>query len=164
MLNYLLVPFVKQFGFLRIFNYISFRAAGAAVTALLVSFIVGPIIIRRLRRMRLHQVIREGTPDTHREKKRTPTMGGLIFLFSALVATVLWARVLSHYVILALVVTIGMGGIGLVDDLLSRGSFVKDMRDMMKVLEFCARHPRWYARAWRSRSRGSWPRRCSPDG
>ncbi len=59
MLNYLLVPLVKDFGFLRLFIYISFRAAGAAVTALLVSFIVGPLIIRRLRRMRLHQVIRE---------------------------------------------------------------------------------------------------------
>src|SRR6266540_5188426 len=79
-LNYLLVPFVKQFGFLRIFNYISFRAAGAAVTALVVSFIVGPLIIRRLRGMRLHQVIREGTPESHQEKNRTPTMGGLIVL------------------------------------------------------------------------------------
>jgi phospho-N-acetylmuramoyl-pentapeptide-transferase len=117
-LNYLLVPFVKQFGFLRIFNYISFRAAGAAVTALLVSFIVGPIIIRRLRRMRLHQVIREGTPDSHREKKRTPTMGGLIVLTATLIPTILWAKLSNAYVLLAMVVMLWMGFIGFTDDYL----------------------------------------------
>lgn len=118
MLNYLLVPFVKQFGFLRIFNYISFRAAGAAVTALLVSFIVGPIIIRRLRRMRLHQVIREGTPDSHREKKRTPTMGGLIVLTATLIPTILWAKLSNAYVLLAMIVMLWMGFIGFTDDYL----------------------------------------------
>ena len=118
MLNYLLIPFVKDFGFLRIFNYISFRAAGAAVTALLVSFIVGPIIIRRLRRMRLHQVIREGTPDSHREKKRTPTMGGLIVLTATLIPTFLWAKLTNAYVLLAMVVMLWMGFIGFTDDYL----------------------------------------------
>lgn len=118
MLNFLLVPFVKQFGFLRIFNYISFRAAGAAVTALLVSFIVGPIIIRRLRRMRLHQVIREGTPESHREKKRTPTMGGLIILTATLIPTILWAKLSNVYVLLAMIVMVWMGFIGFTDDYL----------------------------------------------
>ncbi|HEY3258225.1 MAG TPA: phospho-N-acetylmuramoyl-pentapeptide-transferase [Gemmatimonadaceae bacterium] len=118
MLNYLLVPFEKQFGFLRIFNYISFRAAGAAVTALLVSFIVGPIIIRRLRRMRLHQVIREGTPESHREKKRTPTMGGLIILTATLIPTILWAKLSNAYVLLAMLVMLWMGFIGFTDDFL----------------------------------------------
>jgi phospho-N-acetylmuramoyl-pentapeptide-transferase len=117
-LNYLLVPFAKQFGFLRIFNYISFRAAGAAVTALLVSFIVGPLIIRRLRRMRLHQVIREGTPDSHREKKRTPTMGGLIVLTATLIPTLLWAKLSNVYVLLAMLVMLWMGFIGFTDDYL----------------------------------------------
>lgn len=118
MLNYLLVPFVRQFGFLRIFNYISFRAAGAAVTALLVSFIVGPIIIRRLRRMRLHQVIREGTPDSHQEKKRIPTMGGLIVLTATLIPTFLWAKLSNVYVLLAMLVMLWMGFIGFTDDYL----------------------------------------------
>jgi len=117
-LNFLLVPFAKQFGFLRIFNYISFRAAGAAVTALLVSFIAGPIIIRRLRRMRLHQVIREGTPESHREKKRTPTMGGLIILTGTLIPTLLWAKLSNVYVLLAMVVMLWMGFIGFTDDYL----------------------------------------------
>lgn len=118
MLNYLLVPLVRDFGFLRIFNYISFRAAGAAVTALLVSFIVGPLIIRRLRRMRLHQVIREGTPDSHQEKKRTPTMGGLIILAATLIPTFLWAKLNNRYVLIAMFVMLWMGFIGFVDDFL----------------------------------------------
>jgi phospho-N-acetylmuramoyl-pentapeptide-transferase len=88
------------------------------VTAILLSFIVGPLILKRLDNAANYQVVREGTPDSHAAKSKTPTMGGLIFLFSSLVATLLWARILSHYVILALVVTIWMGGIGLIDDLL----------------------------------------------
>lgn len=118
MLNYLLVPLVKDFGFLRIFNYISFRAAGAAVTALIVAFIVGPLIIRRLRRMRLHQVIREGTPDSHQEKRRTPTMGGLIILASTLIPTILWAKLNNRYVLIAMFVMLWMGFIGFFDDFL----------------------------------------------
>ena len=118
MLNFLLVPFAKQFGFLRIFNYISFRAAGAAVTALIVSFIVGPIIIRRLRRMRLHQVIREGTPESHQDKKRTPTMGGLIVLTATIIPTLLWAKLSNVYVLLAMLVMLWMGFIGFTDDYL----------------------------------------------
>jgi phospho-N-acetylmuramoyl-pentapeptide-transferase len=117
-LNYLLVPLVKDFGFLRIFNYISFRAAGAAVTALLVSFIVGPLIIRRLRRMRLHQVIREGTPDSHKEKKTTPTMGGLIILAATLIPTFLWSKLNNRYVLIAMFVMLWMGFIGFTDDFL----------------------------------------------
>ena len=118
MLYYLSIWLAPHYGALRIFNYITFRAAGAAVTAILLSFIVGPLILKRLDNAANYQVVREGTPDSHASKSKTPTMGGLIFLFSSLVATLLWARILSHYVILALVVTIWMGGIGLIDDLL----------------------------------------------
>lgn len=103
---------------LRVFNYISFRAAGAAVTALLVSFIVGPVIIRRLRLMRLHQVVREGTPDTHAGKHQTPTMGGLILIAATALPTLLWARLNNRYVILGLIVMLWMGTIGFLDDLL----------------------------------------------
>ena len=116
MLNFLLVPFSSEYGFLRVFNYISFRAAGAAVTALIVSFIIGPIIIRRLRRMRLHQVIREGTPDSHQGKARTPTMGGLIILTSTLIPTILWAKLDNRYVLIAMFVMLWMGLIGFSDD------------------------------------------------
>jgi phospho-N-acetylmuramoyl-pentapeptide-transferase len=117
-LYYLLVPLIPRLHALNIFTYITFRAAGAAVTAILLSFFVGPLILRRLNVASNYQVVREGTPDSHAAKARTPTMGGLIFLFSALVATLLWARLFSHYVILALLVTVGMGAIGFVDDTL----------------------------------------------
>ena len=116
MLYYLFIPLVPRYHALNIFTYITFRAAGAAVTAILLSFIVGPLILRRLDVASNYQVVREGTPDSHAAKATTPTMGGLIFLFSALVATVLWARLFSHYVLLALAVTAWMGVIGFLDD------------------------------------------------
>jgi phospho-N-acetylmuramoyl-pentapeptide-transferase len=117
-LDYILVPFTPHLGFLRVFGYISFRAAGAAVTALLCSFIVGPLIIRRLQRMRLHQVVREGTPDSHAVKGRTPTMGGLIIIFSSIVPTLLWARLDNRYVWIGMLMMLWMGGIGFLDDFL----------------------------------------------
>lgn len=120
MLNYLLVPFqdLPHFGWMRLFQYITFRSAGAAVTALLITFLVGPVIITRLKRMRLHQVIREGTPDAHQQKGRTPTMGGLIIIGATLISTLLWARLDNKYVLLAMVSTLWMGAIGFLDDYL----------------------------------------------
>jgi len=118
LLYYLLIPLVPRYHALNIINYITFRAAGAAVTAIMLSFMVGPLILRRLDNVANYQVVREGTPDTHAAKAKTPTMGGIIFLFSALVATLLWARLFSHYVLLALVVTAWMGVIGFLDDYL----------------------------------------------
>jgi phospho-N-acetylmuramoyl-pentapeptide-transferase len=114
----LLLRFAPAFGPLRVFNYISFRAAGAAVTSLLLSFIVGPAIIRRLRMMRLHQVVREGTPETHAQKGRTPTMGGLIIITASIVPTLLWARLDNRYIWIAIIVTVWMGAIGFLDDFL----------------------------------------------
>ncbi|MGQ0714074.1 MAG: phospho-N-acetylmuramoyl-pentapeptide-transferase [Gemmatimonadaceae bacterium] len=118
MLYHLLTPLTEYWGALRLFNYITFRAAGAVVTAIVLAFLVGPPIIRRLRGMQIHQVIREGTPDSHQEKKTTPTMGGLIILIAAIVPTLLWARLTNRYVWLALFVTAWMGGIGFLDDYL----------------------------------------------
>ena len=118
MLYHLLTPLTEYWGALRLFNYITFRAAGAVVTAIVMAFLVGPPIIRRLRGMQIHQVIREGTPDSHQEKKATPTMGGLIILLAAIVPTLLWARLTNRYVWLALFVTAWMGGIGFLDDYL----------------------------------------------
>lgn len=118
MLHLLLTPFIDDFPPLRLITYISFRAGAAAVTALLVAFMVGPAIIRRLRAMALHQVVREGTPETHKLKGATPTMGGLIIIAAAFVATLLWGRLTNGYVLLALLVTLWMGGIGFLDDYL----------------------------------------------
>ena len=118
MLYHLAVSLVRQFTALNVFTYITFRAAGAAVTALLLAFIVGPIILRQLRAKAFHQVVREGTPESHQYKSSTPTMGGLIILASATTSVLLWARLTSHYTWLALAVTAWMGGLGFLDDLL----------------------------------------------
>ena len=118
MLYEFLFPLRGVFSPFRVFQYISFRAAGAAVTALLVAFVVGPAIIRWLHRMQVHQVVREGTPDTHADKGTTPTMGGVIILASILVPTLLWMRLDNSYVWLALLTTIWMGAIGFLDDYL----------------------------------------------
>jgi phospho-N-acetylmuramoyl-pentapeptide-transferase len=114
----ILTRLTKYWSAFNVFNYISFRSAGAAVTAILVAFVVGPAIIRRLRAMRVRQVIRSGTPDSHQEKKQTPTMGGLIIIVSTIVPTLLWARLNNRYVWLALFVTAWMGGLGFLDDYL----------------------------------------------
>jgi phospho-N-acetylmuramoyl-pentapeptide-transferase len=118
LLYYLFFPLIPTFHFLNVFTYITFRAAGAVVTAILLSFLIGPPILRRLNAAANYQVVREGTPDSHAVKGKTPTMGGLIFLISALVSTLLWARVFSHYVLIAVAVTAWMGGIGFIDDML----------------------------------------------
>ena len=118
MLHWLLSPLQADFPIVGLFNYISFRGAGAAVTALLLSFLVGPPIIRRLRTMKVQQGVRQGTPDSHRGKANTPTMGGLILLTSGLVPALLWTRLDNPYVIIAIIVTIWMGSIGFLDDYL----------------------------------------------
>jgi phospho-N-acetylmuramoyl-pentapeptide-transferase len=119
-LYHFLLPFAKEFKVLNVLTYISLRAVGAAVTALLLSFVVGPIMLRALKRQSVHQVVREGTPDSHAGKGTTPTMGGLIILNSALISIVLWGRFsLSHpYLFIAIFVTLWMGVIGLLDDYL----------------------------------------------
>src|SRR5476649_1485798 len=118
MLYSILYPLRQYFGPFRVFGYQSFRAAGAAVTALLVAFIVGPMFVRWLQRMQVHQVVREGTPDSHAAKATTPTMGGVIILAATLVPTLLWMRLDNRYVWLALSVTLLMGAIGFLDDYL----------------------------------------------
>lgn len=118
MLYHLLVPLVKYFTPLNVFNYITFRAAGATVTALLVAFVAGPAIVRRLKSLSVHQVVRAGTPDSHAGKGSTPTMGGLIILLAIAVPTLLWARLDNRYVWMALLVTLYMGAIGFLDDYL----------------------------------------------
>jgi phospho-N-acetylmuramoyl-pentapeptide-transferase len=92
----------------------------AAATALILTFIVGPIIMRALHRQSMHQVVREGTPDSHAGKGTTPTMGGLIILNSAMLSIALWGRfsISRPYVWIAVFVTIWMGVIGFIDDTL----------------------------------------------
>ena len=88
------------------------------MTALLFCFIVGPLILNWLQGMQIHQVVRAGTPDSHAGKGTTPTMGGFIILAAVAVSTILWMRIDSQYVWLALIVTVLMGLIGFLDDYL----------------------------------------------
>ncbi len=118
MLYEIFYPLRDLFSPLNVVRYISFRAAGAAVSALLVSFVFGPMIINRLKHMALHQVVREGTPDSHAGKGTTPTMGGLIILVATLLPTLLFMRLNNKYVWIALLVMLWMGGIGFLDDFL----------------------------------------------
>jgi phospho-N-acetylmuramoyl-pentapeptide-transferase len=117
-LYFLLQPLARDISVLNLLNYITVRAGAAFVTALLVCFLFGPAIIRRLRDMAVHQVVRAGTPDTHAGKGTTPTMGGFIILVATFLPVLLWARLDNRYVVLAVAVTAWMGGIGFLDDYL----------------------------------------------
>ncbi len=118
MLYHLLFPLSKIFILFNLFRYITFRTAGATLTALLISLILGPIIIRKLKEKQVSEKIREEGPSTHQVKEGTPTMGGVIILFSVVIPTLLWADLTNIYTRLILLVTIWMGLIGFMDDYL----------------------------------------------
>ncbi len=118
MLYHLLSQFADQHIFFNLFRYITFRAAGAAATALLITFVFGPYIIRRLRALRVGQVVRQEGPETHLKKAGTPTMGGVLIVASMVVSTVLWAELNNAYVIYGLLILVWTAGIGFLDDYL----------------------------------------------
>ncbi len=118
MLYHLLAPLGDRWIIFNLFNYISFRAGGATLTALLLAFVVGPGIIRRLREHKVGQVIRAEGPASHQGKRGTPTMGGLIILLATIVPTLLWAPLTNRFVLVAMLATLWMGGIGFLDDYL----------------------------------------------
>jgi len=103
-------------GGFRVFQYLTFRAILGALTALLISFIVGPAMIRRLSRNNIGQSVRVDGPESHYEKAGTPTMGGALILVAIAVSTLLWGNLDNRYVWVVLLVTIGFGIIGFVDD------------------------------------------------
>ncbi|HEX6433716.1 MAG TPA: phospho-N-acetylmuramoyl-pentapeptide-transferase [Gemmatimonadales bacterium] len=113
-----LAPLGQQYIIFNLFNYISFRAAGATVTALLLAFLVGPPVIRRLRARKVGQVVRAEGPASHQSKRGTPTMGGLIILLATIVPTLLWAPLTNRFVVVAMLSTLWMGCIGFLDDYL----------------------------------------------
>jgi phospho-N-acetylmuramoyl-pentapeptide-transferase len=112
----LLYPLVKVAGVFNVFQYVTFRAAYAAITALLIAFLLGPAVIRWLRALKVGQVIRNDGPETHLSKAGTPTMGGLLMLLSIVVAVVLWQDPANPYTWIVIGATLGFGGIGFVDD------------------------------------------------
>jgi phospho-N-acetylmuramoyl-pentapeptide-transferase len=118
MLYHVLFPLADQISLFNVFQYISFRAAAAMVTALLTAFVVGPRVISWLHARGWGQVVRADGPATHLKKAGTPTMGGLIILAASLIPTLLWARLDHVYVWIAFGVTAWMGAIGFMDDYL----------------------------------------------
>jgi len=113
-----LAPLGQTHIIFNLFNYISFRAAGATVTALLLAFLVGPPVIRRLRARKVGQIIRAEGPASHQSKRGTPTMGGLIILLATIVPTLLWAPLTNRFVIVAMLSILWMGCIDFLDDYL----------------------------------------------
>jgi phospho-N-acetylmuramoyl-pentapeptide-transferase len=118
MLYHLLYPLHTEISVFNVFRYITFRSAYAMVTALLISFLLGPPLIRLLRRVQMFQVIREEGPKTHQAKAGTPTMGGLVILAAILVPSLLWCNLTNRYVQIALITTVWTGAIGFLDDYL----------------------------------------------
>ncbi|HET9130800.1 MAG TPA: phospho-N-acetylmuramoyl-pentapeptide-transferase, partial [Terriglobia bacterium] len=100
------------------FQYITFRAGAAAVTALFIAFWVGPKLIRKLKELQIGEAAKLEATKTHLSKAGTPTMGGLIVLASILVAGFLWADIRNVYVELILFVTVALGAVGFLDDYL----------------------------------------------
>ena len=105
-----------EFGSFRVFQYLTFRAVMAALTALLIGLIAGPFVIRRLVSLKIGQPIREYAMQTHLSKSGTPTMGGVLILLCIGISTLLWADLSNRFVWIVMVVTLGFGAIGWVDD------------------------------------------------
>ena len=105
-----------EFGFFRVFQYLTFRAVMAALTALLIGLIAGPRVIRRLTELKIGQPIRTNGMETHLVKSGTPTMGGVLILMAITISTLLWFDLSNRFVWIVLVVMVGFGGIGWADD------------------------------------------------
>ena len=105
-----------EWGFLRVFQYITFRAVMSAMTALLIGLVAGPRVIRHLAALKIGQPVREYAMQTHLVKSGTPTMGGVLILLSIALSTLLWFDLSNRFVWIVLIVTLGFGAIGWVDD------------------------------------------------
>ena len=118
MIYYLLYPLRAIFSPFNIFQYITVRTGGALLTSLILSFIIGPIVIKKLKKFKINQQIRSDGPSTHLKKAGTPTMGGLIILATLIISTVLWARLDNRFIIIILLATLWLGLLGFLDDYL----------------------------------------------
>jgi len=119
MLYNLLYPLADQYAFFNLFQYITFRTVYALITALLLSWILGPAFIRRLKLYQgKGQPIRNDGPASHLSKAGTPTMGGMLILFTFIISTLLWADLTNAFIWLAILLTLSYGAIGWYDDYL----------------------------------------------
>jgi phospho-N-acetylmuramoyl-pentapeptide-transferase len=116
MLYHLFYPLVDFHTFFNVFRYITFRTIYAVITSLLISLILGPWLIRKLRHWQLGQTIRPYGPERHVAKEGTPSMGGILIVFASTAATLLWADLTNTYVWVVLLTVMGFGAVGFWDD------------------------------------------------
>ncbi|VAW86423.1 Phospho-N-acetylmuramoyl-pentapeptide-transferase [hydrothermal vent metagenome] len=116
MLLYLADFLSTYFSVFNVFQYLTFRAILGILTALIISFVVGPIMIKKLKHYQIGQTIREDGPASHLDKAGTPTMGGALILIAIAISTLLWSDLSNGYVWIVLLVTLSFGAIGWVDD------------------------------------------------
>jgi len=115
---HLLYPLKAFFSPFNVFRYLTFRTFTAVLTALAISLIIGPWCIRKLQELQVGQFIREDGPQSHHSKAGTPTMGGLMIIFAMLMSTILWADLRNLYIWILVLVTLGFGFVGFLDDYL----------------------------------------------
>lgn len=116
MIYHLLYPLSDTCSYFNVFRYITFRTIYAAITALVICFVLGPWLIGKLQSLQIGQPIRDDGPDSHLSKEGTPTMGGVLIIFSVVLSTFLWAKLNVDYVWFILMITVGYGLIGFTDD------------------------------------------------
>ncbi|MBW2220942.1 MAG: phospho-N-acetylmuramoyl-pentapeptide-transferase [Deltaproteobacteria bacterium] len=117
MLYHLFYPLHEAYSIFNVFRYITFRTIYAILTALLITLILGPYLIKKLQALNIKQYIREDGPSAHLNKSGTPTMGGILILLSLTIATLFWGDLTNTYIWIALLTTWGLGIIGIIDDL-----------------------------------------------
>jgi len=118
MLYHLLYPLHSSVSFFNVFKYITFRTIYASLTAFLICFFLGPWMIRKLKELQIGQYIQEDGPEAHYKKAGTPTMGGILIILSIVISALLWTDLNNYYVWITLLVIVGNGLIGFVDDYL----------------------------------------------
>ncbi|MDY6967786.1 MAG: phospho-N-acetylmuramoyl-pentapeptide-transferase [Spirochaetota bacterium] len=116
MFYHFLLPLQEYISYLRLFQYITFRSAYAALTALLLVLIFGNMMIRWLKRLKFNEQIYEHSPDSHKSKAGTPTMGGMIILITVFISIGLWGNFYNHYLVILTAATILLGVVGFIDD------------------------------------------------
>ena len=117
MLYHIFYPLSADYPILNVFKYITFRSAYAGITALAISLLVGPGMIRFLKKYEVHEKIRPDGPERHAIKSGTPTMGGILIIFTFLLSTLLWANLSNNYIWMIMAVALGFGLVGYVDDI-----------------------------------------------
>jgi len=118
MIYHFLYPLHTEISAFNVFRYITFRTIYVSLTAFLICFVFGPWVIQKLSNFQIGQFIRKEGPESHLDKAGTPTMGGILIIFSILLSTLLWADLTNHYIWIAVFVAVGFSAIGFIDDFL----------------------------------------------